>query len=157
MASNVKHGPWQSRHFDELSSEVAKVDGGGGPPHDSRMEQRIQRLEAGVTDIRSTMATREDVRQVATATREDIRQATIATREDIQRAADVSRTWGMWAVGTVIATGVALAGLIIAMNSLFMQASGNQLSAFQAGLSTIQAVASARDMAKPPEAPPPTK
>lgn len=128
-------GPFLAFTNDAIQPSSASLASGGGPPHDSKMEHRIQRLEEVIVDIRSTMATREDVRQ----------------------AADVSRSWGMWAVGAVIATGVALAGLIIAMNSLFMQASGNQLSAFQAGLSTIQAVASARDMAKPPEPSPPTK
>lgn len=111
--------------------------------HAPNMEQRVTRLEddvrgigVGLTDIKATMATREDIRE----------------------AMNVSRTWGMWSVGTIIATGLGLASLIIAMNGLFMQASGNQLSAFQAGLATIQAVAAAKDMSpSAPQPPSPTE
>ena len=130
---------------EQIETKGEPLDGAGGPPHDPGMEHRVARLEDDVRGIRSDLT--------------EIKDAIATTREDVRHAADVSRTWGMWTVGTIIATGVAAAGIIIAMNGLFLQASGNQLSAFQAGLATIQAVAAAKDLApitlQP--APPPDK
>jgi hypothetical protein len=49
---------------------------------------------------------------------------------------DSIRNWGLAVIAIVIATGVG-------MGAIMLQASGNQLSAFQSGLSSVQAIVSA--------------
>ena len=55
---------------------------------------------------------------------------------------DTVRNWGLGLVAIIFATAAAVAALML-------QASGNQLSAFQAGLSTIQTVVAAAPMSAP--------
>lgn len=71
------------------------VDGGGGPPHDSHMEERVKELERTATDIRERLARMESG------------LAHVATRADV---ASVESTLLKWFVGTAIA----LAGLAFA-------------------------------------------
>jgi hypothetical protein len=62
---------------------------------------------------------------------------------------DAMRNWGLTLLATMIGTGIAatlsLVAVMISVGGLFTSSSANQLAAFQAGLSTIEAVAAARD------------
>lgn len=60
---------------------------------------------------------------------------------------DAIRNWGIAVIAIVLATGAGVA-------TVLLQSSGNQLSAFQAGLSTIQAIVAAHE-APAPAAPEP--
>ncbi len=62
--------------------------------------------------------------------------ATVATKDSV-------RNWGLVVVGAILATGLSVGGL-------FLQSSGNQLSAFQSGLSAIQAITAAEQAGHPP-------
>jgi hypothetical protein len=53
---------------------------------------------------------------------------------------DAVRNWGIALVAIVVATG-------IGVGAILLQSSGNQLSAFQSGLSAIQAVTAAAQVA----------
>jgi hypothetical protein len=59
---------------------------------------------------------------------------------------DSIRNWGLAVIAIVIATGVG-------MGAIMLQASGNQLSAFQPGLNSVQAVVSASQVTQPTRTP----
>jgi len=84
-------------------------------------DARMARIEDKLTEIQVTLAT------VA---------STVATRDTV-------RNWGLVVVGAILATGLSIGGL-------FLQSSGNQLSAFQSGLSAIQAITAAEQAGHPP-------
>lgn len=74
-------------------------------------------------------------RMEAQLTAIQIALASLATKDTI-------RNWGIAVIAIVIATG-------LAVGAVLLQSSGNQLSAFQAGLSAIQAVTAAAQVGKP--------
>jgi hypothetical protein len=61
--------------------------------------------------------------------------ACMATKDSI-------RNWGLAVIAIVIATGVG-------MGAVMLQASGNQLSAFQSGLSSVQSIVAAAQVSQP--------
>jgi len=66
--------------------------------------------------------------------------ASLATRDNI-------RNWGLVLVAVIIGTGASIIAAVIGVGSLFVAASGNQLSAFQSGLSAVEAVVAANQAA----------
>jgi hypothetical protein len=62
---------------------------------------------------------------------------------------DAMRNWGLTLLATMIGTSIAatlsLVAVMVSVGGLFTSSAANQLAAFQAGLSTIQAVAAAHD------------
>lgn len=60
---------------------------------------------------------------------------------------DAVRNWAIALIAIVLATGVGVAAILL-------QSSGNQLSSFQAGLSTIQAIVAAHELPATPAQPP---
>ena len=84
-------------------------------------DSRMARVEDKLAEIQVTLAT------VA---------ATVATKDTV-------RNWGLVVVAAILATGLSVGGL-------FLQSSCNQLSAFQSGLSAIQAITAAAQSGRPP-------
>jgi hypothetical protein len=66
--------------------------------------------------------------------------AKVATTDNV-------RNWGLVVVAAILATGLSVGGL-------FLQSSSNQLSAFQSGLSAIQAITAAAQSGHAPSAKP---
>jgi hypothetical protein len=102
-----------------------------------------------------------DARMVRVEEKLNAIQATLAgvsTRDNI-------RNWGLLLVAVIIGTGATMMAVGVGEGSLLLQASANQLTAFQSGLSAVQAVVAANQPASsapvpkaaPPQAPVPPK
>jgi len=88
-------------------------------------DARLARVEDRLGEIQVTLA--------GLATRDRVAELEVSTR-------DAVRNWGLTLAAIVIATGIGVGAMVL-------QASGNQLSAFQAGLSAIEAVTAAHSVA----------
>jgi hypothetical protein len=97
---------------------------------DYRLDQSEKRAEAA--DARMA-------RMEQQLTQIQISLAGLATKDGL-------RNWGMTVIAIVVATG-------IGVGALMMQAVGNQISAFQAGLAAIQTIVAAHEIPTPPQAP----
>jgi ribosomal protein L29 len=79
----------QPQKNDPHSTTIA-VAGGGGPPYDESMEQRIEKLEVAIVAmkldleiIKATGATKSDLAEHALATKADIAELRNTTKADI--------------------------------------------------------------------------
>ena len=132
----------------KLQNEVAgmRLKGGGGDGTHDDMDLVTYRLDQA--DKRAEAADARMARVEEKLGAIQLALAGLATKDAI-------RNWGLAVIAIIVATGMA-------MGALLLQSSGNQLSAFQAGLSAIQAVAAAQGMASAPTsgathaAPPPS-
>jgi len=97
---------------------------------DYRLDQADKRAEAA--DARMARIEQQ-------LTQIQVTMAGLATRDGL-------RNWGMTVIAIVVATG-------IGASAMMMQAAGNQISAFQAGLAAIQTVVAAHEIPPPPQAP----
>ena len=123
----------------ELASETLKAGGGDGTSKTMDLtEYRLDQAEKRAEALDARMARIEDKLSAIQVT-----LAGLATR-------DAVRNWGVAIAAIVLATGAGVGAILL-------QSSGNQLSAFQAGLSAIQTVASARQMLPASPAPVPSE
>lgn len=131
-AANIRLAQDNAALRDRLSApEALKSNGGGGTSGGMDItEYRLNQFEKRAEQSDARMGRIEEK-----LTDIQIALAGLATRDTI-------RNWGIAVVGVVIATG-------IAMGAIMLQSTGNQLSAFQAGLSAIQAVGAASQMSPP--------
>lgn len=100
-------------------AESARLDRGGEPPDDGRMEQRVARLEADVSAIKidvaiilSNYATKNDI--------ETLRVELGAVRSDIHKSAVETHKWML---ATVIGLFIGFGGLFLAMSNALKPAS----------------------------------
>jgi hypothetical protein len=112
-----------------------KVGGGGGTSGGmDLMAYRVDQIEKRAEAADARMARVEDK-----LTAIQVTLASLATKDSI-------RNWGLAVAAIVIASG-------IGVGAMLLQSSGNQLTAFQSGLSAVQAVTAAAQVGpKPPAA-----
>jgi hypothetical protein len=120
----------------EIESGFAAVAKRGGPPDPPDMlEPRVARLEADVAELKADVkAIRIKIENLPTRTE----MAALPTRNDL-------RTWSLAVIAITVASVIAVG---FGVGSLVQAGMANQLSAFQAGLSAIQA-AGQREPAPP--------
>jgi hypothetical protein len=98
----------------------------------ARIEDKLEAMQVTLAGIQGTLG--------GLATKEAV--AGLATK-------DAMRNWGLTLLATMIGTSIAptlsLVAVMVSVGGLFTSSSANQLAAFQAGLSTIQAVVAAHD------------
>lgn len=112
----------------ELNASALKGGGGNGISGGMDiMSYRLDQFEKRADAADARMARVEDKLTII-----QITLAGLATKDAI-------RNWGIAIIAIVIATG-------IGVGAVLLQSAGNQLSAFQAGLSAIQTVAASRDI-----------
>lgn len=90
------------------------------------IDARMARIEAALQSIQVTLAG-------------------LVTKEELNQVRESVRNWGIAVIAIVFAAP-------LGMGALFLQASANQLAAFQSSLSAIQAFAAGRDL--PPKSSP---
>jgi hypothetical protein len=106
---------------DQIVAEADVADGGAGPHDPSmdlinyRLDQHDKQLEAVGTQLTAIQGTLVQLQ---------IGIAALPTKENV-------RNWGIGMIVAIVAS-------FLSVGALFLTASSNQLSAFQAGLSTIQ-------------------
>jgi hypothetical protein len=111
------------------------IAGGGGGPHDPGVSEliayRLDQFEKRADGADARMARVEEKLGAIQLT-----LAGVATKDNI-------RNWGLVVVATVVGTVVATA---LGVGAMVLQSTGNQLSAFQAGLSAIQTAVAAQSI-----------
>jgi hypothetical protein len=118
----------------EAKSNAYQFRIGGDDVMPSDMDLTTYRLDQA--EKRAEISDARMERIEAQLTQIQVALAGLATKDSI-------RNWGIAVVAIVVATAVGLGALL-------MQSSSNQLSAFQAGLSAIQAVSSAQTLPNRP-------
>jgi len=113
----------------------------------ARIEDRLSEIQASIAELKhslmlSVATTQNSVNETAAATKQSVNESIAAMKDSVNQS---TRNWGIGIMAIVIAA-------VLGIGELVIQSSNNQLTAFEAGLTAIQAVSAAPDL--PPAAAP---
>jgi len=107
----------------------------------ARIEDRLSEIQVSIAELKHSLtlsiaATQSSVSETAAATKQSVNASIAAMKDSVNQS---TRNWGIGIMAIVITA-------VLGVGALVFQSSNNQLTAFEAGLTAIQAVSAAHDL-----------